>query len=63
MFSFINKELVTEEQFDEDDLIIKIYSNDQEYEPIIIQGNDRVIKIFANNFGIIFRMFSCIMSL
>ena len=27
----------TAEQINEDDLILKIYSNDQEYEPIIIQ--------------------------
>jgi hypothetical protein len=35
----------TDEQINEDDLILKIYSNDQEYEPIIIQGNKRVYEI------------------
>ena len=45
VFSFINKELETEEQFDEDDLIIKIYSNDQEYEPIVIKSDDRIYQV------------------
>ena len=35
----------TDEQINENDLILKIYSNDQEYEPIIIQGNDRVYQV------------------
>ena len=35
----------TEEQFTDDDLILKIYSNGQEYEPIIIQSNDRVYQV------------------
>ena len=45
VFSFINKELETEEQFDEDDLIIKIYSNDQEYDPIVIKSDDRIYQV------------------
>ena len=45
VFSFINKELETEEQFDEDDSIIKIYSNDQEYEPIVIKSDDRIYQV------------------
>ena len=45
VFSFRNKEMDTEEQFNEDDLFIKIYSNEQEYDPIIIQSNDRVYQI------------------
>ena len=45
IFSFRNKEMETEEQFTDDDLILKIYSNGQEYEPIIIQSNDRVYQV------------------
>ena len=45
IFSFLNKEMETEEQFNEDDLILKIYSNGQEYEPIIIQSTDRVYQV------------------
>ena len=45
VFSFRNKEIETEEQFNEDDLILKIYSNDQEYDPIIIQSNDRIYQV------------------
>ena len=35
----------SEEQFNEDDLFLKIYSNEQEYDPIIIQSNDRSYQI------------------
>ena len=45
VFSFINKNMETDEQLNDDDLILKIYSNDQEYEPIIIQSNDRVYQV------------------
>jgi pSer/pThr/pTyr-binding forkhead associated (FHA) protein len=45
IFSFRNKEMETEEQITDDDLILKIYSNGQEYEPIIIQSNDRVYQV------------------
>jgi hypothetical protein len=45
IFSFINKNMETDEQLNDDDLILKIYSNDQEYEPIIIQNNDRVYQV------------------
>jgi len=45
VFSFMNKELETEEQFGEDDLILKIYSNNQEYDPIAIQNCDRVYQV------------------
>ena len=45
IFSFRNKNMETDEQINEDDLILKIYSNDQEYEPIIIQGTDRVYQV------------------
>jgi hypothetical protein len=45
VFSFRNKEMETEEQFNEDDLILKIYSNEQEYDPIIIQDINRVYQV------------------
>ena len=45
VFSFINKNMERNEQLNDDDLILKIYSNDQEYEPIIIQSNDRVYQV------------------
>ena len=45
VFSFMNKELEKEEQFGEDDLLLKIYSNNQEYDPIAIQNSDRVYQV------------------
>ena len=45
VFSFRNREMETDEQFNEDDLILKIYSNEQEYDPIIIQSDDRVYQV------------------
>ena len=41
----MNKELETEEQFGENDLILKIYSNNQEYAPIAIQSCEWVYQV------------------
>ena len=45
VFSFMNKELETEEQFGENYLILKIYSNNQEYDPIAIQSCEWVYQV------------------
>ena len=45
VFTFKDKRMDTEEQLNDDYLILKIYSNDQEYEPIIIESNDKVYQV------------------
>ena len=44
VFTFKDKRMDTEEQLNDDYLILKIYSNDQEYEPIIIEVMIKFIK-------------------
>ena len=45
VFSFMNKELETEEQFGENDLILKIYSNNQEYDQLLFKVVNGFIKL------------------
>ena len=47
VFSFQkkNNDNENEEEVNEDDLYLKIYSNEGEYEPMIIQSNDRVYQV------------------
>ena len=45
VFSFNNKNLEENQEINEDDLFLKIYSNEGEYNPIIIQKNDTIYKL------------------
>ncbi len=47
VFSFQkkNNDIENEEEINEDDLYLKIYSNEGEYDPIIIQSNDKVYQV------------------
>ena len=45
IFSFRQKNDANEEEFNEDDLFLKIYSNEEEYDPMIIPANDRIYQI------------------
>ncbi len=45
VFSFNKKNLVENQEINEDDLFLKIYSNDGEYNPMIIQSNDKIYKL------------------
>ena len=46
IFSFKQKNLENEDELNEDDLYLKIYSNEREYDPMIIPANnDRIYQI------------------
>ena len=45
IFSFKKSNENDEEEINENDLYLKIYSNEGEYDPLIIQNNDRVYQI------------------
>ena len=45
IFSFKQKNLENEDELNEDDLYLKIYSNEGEYDPMIIPANDRIYQI------------------
>ena len=46
IFSFKQNNMENEDEFNEDDLYLKIYSNEREYDPMIIPANtDRIYQI------------------
>lgn len=45
VFSFNKKNLEDNQDIKEDDLFLKIYSNEGEYSPMIMQSNDKIYKL------------------
>ena len=45
VFSFNKKDYEDNREVNEEDLFLKIYSNEGEYSPIIIQNNDKIYKL------------------
>ena len=45
VFSFSKKNLENNQDINEEDLFLKIYSNEKENEPIIIPSNDKIYKL------------------
>ena len=43
IFSFDKKNLQLNEEINDDDLFLKIYSNENEYEPVILKNNSEII--------------------
>jgi hypothetical protein len=45
VFSFNKKDFEDNQEINEEDLFLKIYSKEREYNPIIIQNNDKIYKL------------------